>query len=76
MLKQFSAQEVDKPTLKALALQEWPNFRPGNDMIFTPQQKIQDVRKAAKKNQRSHSFLCVFCLPIGGLSFLGLVKVF
>ena len=53
MLKQFSAQEVDKPTLKALALQEWPNFRPGNDMIFTPQQKIQDVRKAAKKTQQS-----------------------
>ena len=43
MLKQFSAQEVDKPTLKALALLEWPNFRPGNDTIFTPkQQKFQN----------------------------------
>ena len=60
MLKQFSAQEVDKPTLKALALQEWPNFRPGNDMIFTPQQKIQDVRKAAKKPSKAIDFYASF----------------
>ena len=64
MLKQFSAQEVDKPTLKALALQEWPNFRPGNDMIFTPQQKIQDVRKLPKKTQQSHSVYAYFACQL------------
>ena len=53
MLKQFSAQEVDKPTLKALALQEWPNFRPGNDMIFTPQQKSKMLKKQQKKPAKS-----------------------
>ena len=42
-------QEVDKPTLNALALQEWPNFPLGNDMIFAPQQKFQNYSKTEQK---------------------------
>ena len=37
----FLRKKLIKPTFRPLALQEWPNFRPGNDMFFTPQQKFK-----------------------------------
>ena len=37
----FLRKKLIKPTFRPLALQEWPNFRPDNDMFFTPQQKFK-----------------------------------